>query len=99
MSDSFTETTTTGWFSRIGNSIKGILVGIVMIIVAFPVNIRQVSDGSAIVAGLDLKKQSEAIKPKIGYMAQRFSLYGELSVLENLHFFAGAGAETDRRAR
>ncbi len=37
MSDSFTETTTTGWFSRIGNSIKGILIGMVMVIVAFPV--------------------------------------------------------------
>ena len=37
MSDSFTETTSTGWFSRIGNSIKGILVGMIMIIIAFPV--------------------------------------------------------------
>ncbi|MCP5537341.1 MAG: TMEM43 family protein [Akkermansiaceae bacterium] len=37
MSDSFTETVTTGWFSRIGSSIKGILVGIIMIIIAFPV--------------------------------------------------------------
>lgn len=37
MSDSFTETTTTGWFSRIGSSIKGILVGIIMIVIAFPV--------------------------------------------------------------
>ncbi|HKJ38883.1 MAG TPA: ABC transporter ATP-binding protein, partial [Anaerolineales bacterium] len=36
----------------------------------------------------DLKSQSEAIKPHIGYMAQQFSLYGELSVLENLQFFA-----------
>lgn len=46
------------------------------------------SEGSATVAGLDLRRQAEAIKPKIGYMAQRFSMYGELSVLENLHFFA-----------
>ena len=36
-SDSYTETVTTGWFSRIGDSIKGILVGIVLIIAAFPV--------------------------------------------------------------
>ena len=36
-SDSFTETVTTSWFSRIGDSIKGILVGIVLIIAAFPV--------------------------------------------------------------
>jgi len=40
------------------------------------------------VAGFDLKTQAEAVKPHIGYMAQRFSLYGELSVLENLAFFA-----------
>ena len=38
--------------------------------------------------GLDLKSQAEAIKPHVGYMAQQFSLYGELSVLENLQFFA-----------
>jgi len=47
-----------------------------------------ISDGSATIAGYDLKHQAEAIKPKIGYMAQRFSLYAELSVLENLRFFA-----------
>lgn len=46
------------------------------------------SSGSAAVAGYDLKTQSEAIKHHIGYMAQRFSLYGELSVDENLAFFA-----------
>lgn len=47
-----------------------------------------ISEGSATVAGHDLAKEPEAIKPKIGYMAQQFSLYGELSVLENLLFFA-----------
>ncbi|MGE9268261.1 MAG: TMEM43 family protein, partial [Verrucomicrobiales bacterium] len=35
MSDSFTQTTSTGWFSRIGNSFKGILVGIIAILVSF----------------------------------------------------------------
>jgi ABC-2 type transport system ATP-binding protein len=48
----------------------------------------RISDGSATVAGYDLKTEAEAIKPQIGYMAQQFSMYGELSVLENLHFFA-----------
>jgi len=48
----------------------------------------RVTGGSATVAGFDLKTQAEAIKPHIGYMAQQFSLYGELSVLENLVFFA-----------
>ncbi len=46
------------------------------------------TEGTAVVAGHDLGKEAEAIKPKIGYMAQRFSLYGEMTVMENLHFFA-----------
>ena len=40
-----------------------------------------ISDGSAQVAGFDLKKNPESVKPKVGYMAQQFSLYAELSVL------------------
>jgi len=47
-----------------------------------------ISDGSATIAGFDLKSQPEAIKALIGYMAQQFSLYAELTVLENLQFFA-----------
>jgi ABC-2 type transport system ATP-binding protein len=47
-----------------------------------------ISDGSATIAGFDLKSQPEAIKALIGYMAQQFSLYAELTVLENLKFFA-----------
>lgn len=47
-----------------------------------------ITSGSAQVAGYDLARQAEAIKRKIGYMAQQFSLYGELSVLENLSFFS-----------
>ncbi len=47
-----------------------------------------ISDGSATVAGHDLQQNPEAIKPRIGYMAQAFSLYDELSALENLRFFA-----------
>ena len=47
-----------------------------------------ITSGSAKVAGYDLARQPEAIKRKIGYMAQQFSLYGELSALENLSFFA-----------
>ena len=35
--DSFTETVSTGWFSRIGDSIKGILFGLLLVIAAFPV--------------------------------------------------------------
>jgi ABC-2 type transport system ATP-binding protein len=44
--------------------------------------------GSARVAGFDTVSESEQIKRRIGYMAQRFNLYGDLSVTENLDFFA-----------
>jgi len=47
-----------------------------------------ITDGSALIAGYDLAKESESIKSKIGYMAQQFSLYAELTVMENLLFFA-----------
>jgi len=47
-----------------------------------------ITDGSAQVAGHDLARHPEAIKPQIGYMAQRFSLYSELTVVENLAFFS-----------
>ena len=47
-----------------------------------------ISEGGGTVSGFDIKKESERIKPKLGYMAQEFSLYEKLSVLENLRFFA-----------
>ncbi len=47
-----------------------------------------ITAGEAVVAGYDLKTQAEALKAHIGYMAQRFSLYSELTVEENLQFFA-----------
>ncbi len=46
------------------------------------------SEGHASVADFDTVKQAEAIKQHIGYMAQQFNLYGDLSVQENLDFFA-----------
>jgi ABC-2 type transport system ATP-binding protein len=46
------------------------------------------SAGLASVAGYDTVREAEAIKHRIGYMAQQFNLYGDLSVQENLDFFA-----------
>ncbi|VAW79976.1 ABC-type efflux pump, duplicated ATPase component YbhF [hydrothermal vent metagenome] len=49
-----------------------------------------VSSGSVHVAGVDLRSAAAQARARIGYMAQRFSLYGNLSVQENLNFFASA---------
>lgn len=46
------------------------------------------SAGRALVEGLDTVRQAEALRHIIGYMPQRFSLYGDLSVRENMDFFA-----------
>src|SRR5690348_16929811 len=45
------------------------------------------SDGRASIAGHDLAKETDQIKNMIGYMSQKFSLYDELSVHENLNFY------------
>lgn len=45
--------------------------------------------GTGTVGGFDIFRQTESIKRIIGYMSQKFSLYGELTVEENIDFFAG----------
>ena len=58
----------------------------------------QPTSGTATVGGLDIATQAEAIKQKIGYMSQRFSLYDDLSVEENIDFFSGIySVAKDRR--
>jgi ABC-2 type transport system ATP-binding protein len=44
--------------------------------------------GEATVAGCDIRKEAEPLKEKVGYLPQRFGLYGDLTVLENIHFYA-----------
>ncbi|MDR6568029.1 ABC transporter ATP-binding protein [Chitinophaga ginsengisegetis] len=47
------------------------------------------TSGEAAVAGFDVYKQPESIKKNIGYMSQKFSLYENLTVVENIEFFGG----------
>lgn len=44
--------------------------------------------GEARVADCDIRKEAESLKEKVGYLPQRFGLYGDLTVLENIHFYA-----------
>jgi ABC-2 type transport system ATP-binding protein len=58
------------------------------------------TEGSAIVAGHDAARESQAVKDRIGYMAQRFGLYQDLTVEENMDFYADLfGIEGDERER
>jgi ABC-2 type transport system ATP-binding protein len=47
------------------------------------------SDGRAVVAGYDVARSPEAVRQNIGYMSQKFSLYNDLTVIENIRLFAG----------
>lgn len=47
------------------------------------------SSGKATVAGFDVYRENESIKKNIGYMSQKFSLYEDLSIRENIRFYAG----------
>lgn len=54
------------------------------------------SSGSATVAGFDVYQETEQIKKNIGYMSQKFSLYEDLTVMENIRFFGGIYGLSDK---
>lgn len=54
------------------------------------------TSGSARIAGFDVYTQTEEIKKSIGYMSQKFSLYEDLTVMENIRFFGGIYGLDDR---
>src|SRR3989339_1191650 len=53
------------------------------------IGISNPSSGNAQVAGYDIYKQTEQIKKSIGYMSQKFSLYEDLTIKENIQLFGG----------
>ena len=57
------------------------------------------SSGNATIVGFDVYKQRDEIKKNIGYMSQKFSLYEDLTVLENISFYGGIYGLSDARIK
>lgn len=55
--------------------------------------------GHASIAGFDVYRQTEEIKKNIGYMSQKFSLYEDLTVMENIRFFGGIYGLSDKQIK
>lgn len=53
------------------------------------IGISKPTSGEVLVAGFDVKKNSEKVKRNIGYMSQKFSMYDDLTIKENISFFGG----------
>jgi len=64
-------------------------------------SIMEPTSGRAFVAGHHIVKEAEAVKEKIGYMSQKFGLYSDLTVMENINFYADIYSvpTTDRKKR
>lgn len=63
------------------------------------IGISRPTSGRATVAGYDIYRETEQIKKSIGYMSQRFSLYNDLTIRENIEFFGGIYGLTGRQIR
>src|SRR3546814_20842830 len=57
------------------------------------------TEGDGRVAGFDLRRAAAQARQRLGYMAQKFSLYGDLTVRQNFAFFSGAYGLGGRRRR
>jgi ABC-2 type transport system ATP-binding protein len=57
------------------------------------------TSGKASVAGYDVYRENESIKKSIGYMSQKFSLYDDLTIRENIRFYAGIYGKSDKFIR
>ena len=53
------------------------------------IGISKPTSGEALVAGFDVKTNTEMVKKSIGYMSQKFSMYDDLTIKENITFFGG----------
>jgi ABC-2 type transport system ATP-binding protein len=53
------------------------------------IGISKPTSGDALVAGIDVKTNTEMVKRSIGYMSQKFSMYDDLTIKENITFFGG----------
>lgn len=61
------------------------------------IGILEPTSGDALVGGYSIKKQPDLVKTQIGYMSQKFSLYNDLTVEENIRFFAGVYGLTGKK--
>ena len=57
------------------------------------------SSGEANIAGFDVYRETEKIKSNIGYMSQKFSLYQDLTIAENINFFGGIYGLSDKELK